>query len=532
MASDELIVKLYPLVTARILKLRELADALGISTTALRNRAYKIGAQGQVVDQATLIARFKEDGETPTEYVLRVAADRLDAEAAAGTHKPERRWEYVRGEDGKITHVLTFLANRILKVSIDAHASMRWAYSKWDGKPDTINQVAKRSGLTRREFVNYKTIHGWTHDDDPYLDHIIEDTPIEVLTNNLIQEKRRALELDFSRQQERADRSDAEKWRNLQAGVWEPFKHLATHIEMVKMPLLWDKPIDPLLPSGAKTINQLFSPHKLIINACDWQIGEKAAAIELTKGGDYNTQIAADVIGRYAEKIVAYVANQHGEYDEIIIADLGDLGHGLEGCTAHGTPLEVDSVRQEQVHVILNLMRSLVDCARQLAPKVTLLHVECNHLGFGGTLIFDQLAYWYAGENPVEGVTVRHNYEPVEYLAIDPDILLVFFHGKTAGPANKAIARAGPTRERDAYWLINEGVRKHPKHRNVYLITGHFHHRIHEEFSDFNILQLGSPSLGDRYADDLRVSGPRPTQTILEIDPAQGLVYPIPIPLD
>ena len=37
--------------------------------------------------------------------------------------------------------------------------------------------------------------------------------------------------------------------------------------------------------------------HKLIINACDWQIGEKAAAIELTKGGDYNTQIAADCIG-------------------------------------------------------------------------------------------------------------------------------------------------------------------------------------------------------------------------------------------
>lgn len=527
MASDELIAELYPLVTARILKLRELADALGMTQGSLRNRAHAIGAQGHYENVDVLRGRIKETGDSPTEYVRRIASDRLDAESVAKSHEPNRRWEYVRDDDGKITHVLTFLPNRVLKVSIDSHAAMRAAYSNWDGKPDTINQVAKRSGLSRREFVTYKAIHGWTHDDDPFLDSTIEETPVEVLTSNLIQSKRRALELEFSRQQERTDRTDAEKWRNLQAGVWEPFKHLATHIEMVDVPQLFKE--RPFFHVKSK---EGAPPHKLVVNACDWQIGEKAAALELTKGGDYNTQIAADCIGHYAEKIAQLVADRAYKVDEIIIADLGDLGHGLEGCTAHGTPLEVDCVRQEQVHVILNLMRSLVDCARQLAPKVTLLHVECNHLGFGGTLIFDQLAYWYQGEKPVEGVTVRHNYSQVEYFPIDPDILLVFFHGKSAGPANKAIARTGPARERDAYWLINEGVRKYPAARNVYLITGHFHHRIHEEFSDFNILQLGSPSLGDRFADDLRVSGCRSTQTILEIDPTQGLVYPIPIALD
>lgn len=528
MASrDELIAELYPFVTARIVKSRELAEALGMTSGSLRNRVCDFGIKGEGKSKTALRKCIEETGCSPGEYVRQIIAEKLDGMDDTGSHSPERRWEYVRDSDGKITHVLTFLANRVLKVPIDAHAAMRAAYSSWDGKPETINQVAKRSGLSRKEFGHYKAIHGWTHDDDPFLDHVIEETPVEVLTDNLVQEKRRALELDFSRQQERQDRSDAEKWRSLQAGVHEPFKHLATHIEMVEMPQIFRKePFFFVKPQEGQPA------HKLIINACDWQIGEKAAAIELTKGKDYNTQIAADCIGHYAEKIAKYVGGRENLIDEIIIADLGDLGHGLEGCTAHGTPLEVDCVRQEQVHVILNLMRSLIDCARQIAPKVTLLHVECNHLGHSGTLVFDQLAYWYQGENPVDGVTVRHNYKPVEYLAIHPDILLVFFHGKSAGPAKKAIARSGATRERDAYWLINEGVRKYPAHRNVYLITGHFHHRIHEEFSDFNILQLGSPSLGDRYADDLRVSGPRPTQTILEIDPIQGLVYPIPIPLD
>ncbi len=527
MVSNNIITELYPLVTSRIIKLTELADALGLTPNSLRHTAWRIGAAGQNLVANDLRAKLKETGESPIDYIRRVASDRIDNKEPAKSYEPERQWEYVRGDEGKITHVLTFLRTRILKVSIDAHAGMRAAYSCWDGKPETINQVAKRSGLARHEFVQYKSIHGWTHDDDPFLDHIIATTPVEVLTDNLIQEKRRALELEFSRKQERDDRSDAEKWRNLQAGIHEPFKHLATHIEMVDVPNLFNKsPFFYVKPKeGIPT-------RKLIINACDWQVGEKAAARELLKGKDYNTQIAADAIGRYAERIAEYVGGKAYNYDEIVIADLGDLGHGIEGCTAHGTPLEVDSTRQEQVHVILNLMRSLVDCARQIAPKVTLLHVECNHLGFGGTLIFDQLAYWYGGEKPVTGVTVRHNYKPVEYLPIDPDILLVFFHGMSGGPAHKAIARSGPARERDAYWLINEGVRKHPKHRNVYLLTGHFHHRIHEEFSDFNILQFGSSVMGDRYSDDLRVSGPRPTQTILEIVPEQSLVYPIPIPLD
>jgi hypothetical protein len=63
----------------------------------------------------------------------------------------------------------------------------------------------------------------------------------------------------------------------------------------------------------------------------------------------------------------------------------------------------------------------------------------------------------------------------------------------------------------------------------VNLLTGHVHHRIHEEFSDVTVHTLGTITAGDFYADQNLLTGCPPTQTIMEIDPQTGLVTSIPI---
>lgn len=395
---------------------------------------------------------------------------------------------------------------------------MRAAYSSWDGAPESITGLAKQVGLSRKEFITYKRLHGWTHDMDPFLDQEILDKSIEVLTDSVIQQRRRALERRVAEKQTEWDRKDAEEWRRLKAGVYTPFKHLATHIEIEPVPLL----------SFPDRNDQ---ERILVINANDWQIGEKSQSEELSRGADYSTQLAVESIKRYVERIAEHVASSRARYTRAIVTDLGDLGHGLDGFTAHGTPLEVDSYRQEQVHAILNSLKALIDAARQVTPQVDVYHVEDNHLGFGSTLIFDQIAAWYHGGSvPVKGVTVHHNYKPVEFVPVGDDTLLVLVHGEAGRPARKAIGKAGATRERDIYWLVQEGIRQYPKHRNVYVLTGHVHQRLVEEFSDFTVLTFGAAISGDRYADSLMVSG-RPHQTILEINPHHGTLYPIPIPL-
>ena len=423
----------------------------------------------------------------------------------------ESRWEL--SDDAK--EIRTALPKRIVTFPLATHKQMKMDYSAWGGTNLTQAKMAAKYGLTKQEFTKYKIIHGWTKAEDGFLDDDILDRDPEDLAVTII-ERRAQLQKTFVEKQRERDEEDAAKWRALQAGVWEPFS------------LAIQEPIKYKAPKVNFKKTKKAPTRKLVINANDWQIGELAQAVELNKGEDWNTGIAKEAITNYATSIAEHIHYSGYNYDEAFICDLGDLGHGLQGYTAHGTPLEVDSTRQEQVSTIIYCLRTLIDSIRQLVPTVHVHHVEGNHLGFTSTLIFDQIGAWYGGERPAKDVVVHSNYNPVEYVPVGDKTLLVLYHGKTGGPG-KGMAAGGAKRERDAYHLIMEGVRKYPNNRNVNLITGHVHHRLLEEYSDVTVHTLGTIAAGDFYADQNLLNGCPPTQNIMEIDPLTGLITSIPI---
>ena len=509
----------YPLVTAGGISLKALALKLDLpSSESLRGKAFRLGATGQGEEGKEMLYQLNEDGQTVEEFIdqciqdIQVAA-RVDAKLnnLESDSDNESRWRYL--DNG--ASVETDLPQRSITLSLETHKEMKMDYSEWGGSNLSQAKMAAKYGLTKREFTRYKNIHGWVKAEDGFTDDDILNNDVDDLATTII-ERRAELQKTFIEKQIERDAADASKWRELKAGVWEPFS------------LALGESLDYKVPKLKPKKSKVAPIRKLIINANDWQIGELAQASELSRGDNWSTEAAKEAIAVYVTNIAQHIQYSGYNYDEVFICDLGDLGHGLQGYTAHGTPLEVDSVRQEQVGAILYCLRSLIDCVRQLVPQVHVHHVEGNHLGFTSTLIFDQIGAWYGGERPVDDVVVHNNYGPVEYIPIGEKTLIVLYHGKTGGPG-RGMAMGGVKRERDAYHLMMEGVRQYPDHRNVNLLTGHIHHRIHEEFSDITVHTLGTIVAGDFYADQNLLNGCPPTQTIMEIDPQTGLVTSIPI---
>lgn len=512
---DELIHTLYPLVTAGGISLEELAQKLDFNSPgSLRTRAFNLGATGKKDDGKKLLKKLNKDNTTVETYMNQFFAGVPEIKPTVTSDIPmtiESRWEL--SDDAK--DIRTALDKRIVTFPLSTHKQMKMDYSSWGGTNLTQAKMAAKYGLTKREFTKYKNIHGWTKAEDGFLDEdILERDPDELAVD--IIERRAKLQKSFVEKQRERDEQDATKWRDLQAGVWDPFS------------LAIKSPIAYKVPKVSFKKSKKVPTRKLVINANDWQIGELAQAVELNKGEDWNTGAAKKAIANYAASIAEHIHYSGYNYDEAFICDLGDLGHGLHGYTAHGTPLEVDSTRQEQVNVIIYCLRTLIDSIRQLVPKTHVYHVEGNHLGFTSTLIFDQIGAWYGGERPTKDVEIHSNYKPVEYVSIGDTTLLVLYHGKTGGPG-RGMATSGAKRERDAYHLIMEGVRRYPNNRNVNLLTGHIHHRLLEEYSDVTVHTLGTIAVGDFYADQNLLTGCPPTQTIMEIDPKTGLITSIPI---
>lgn len=55
MTADQYIKRYYPLVTARIVSLRWMANRLGVTPSALRSRAYRLGVTGNRVPVFNLL---------------------------------------------------------------------------------------------------------------------------------------------------------------------------------------------------------------------------------------------------------------------------------------------------------------------------------------------------------------------------------------------------------------------------------------------------------------------------------------------
>lgn len=92
-------------------------------------------------------------------------------------------------------------------------------YSNWDGKPSTINEIARDFGMRRTGVVESLRIHVVTHDHEPFAAEEVAAGRVPELVWDALQTKRAALHREYERGSWDAMKRDAVKEHDLEVSV-------------------------------------------------------------------------------------------------------------------------------------------------------------------------------------------------------------------------------------------------------------------------------------------------------------------------
>jgi len=95
-------------------------------------------------------------------------------------------------------------------------------YSNWDGVDSTINEICRDFKIPRPWFIELKTIMGWTHDSDPFLDDEILNKEDDVLIEEALMNRRANLYQKFEVDKWNEIKKEAQKYRELETYVVKP----------------------------------------------------------------------------------------------------------------------------------------------------------------------------------------------------------------------------------------------------------------------------------------------------------------------
>jgi hypothetical protein len=133
---------------------------------------------------------------------------------------------------------------------------LKQRYSDWDGSKSTINEICLDFGIIRPVFTELKTLLGWTHSSDPWLDFDIENEPDdEVLVDEVLQRRRANLKLKVEQQSYQEIKRDAEKFYDLEQSVVKPLMDrvedkMGTYVkkDINISPLIMEEPKCAIIP--------------------------------------------------------------------------------------------------------------------------------------------------------------------------------------------------------------------------------------------------------------------------------------------
>jgi predicted phosphodiesterase len=365
---------------------------------------------------------------------------------------------------------LTFLkrAGKNIVLSGDQHRTMKQMYSQWSGKPETINEICRTFGLKRDWFMEYKALHGWTHDDDPFSNEEILTRDEDDMVQDVLQMKKLSLFKKFEKKKWETTVSNAEKWENLEQNFLNPLKaHIEKNLPSYEPPML-------NLKKAQEPFAVVLSPFDLHFGKHGWadETGESYSRVEAGELLIEHTQHLADMIGNF------------GKPELIVSASGSDWFHidNLESTTTRGTPQDTDGTYTQIFMEGCDLARDHVNMLRQIAP-VQWLPVAGNHDRQSATSMMMVLSAYFHKDNDVD---VRRSPAQTQY-SLYGNSLLGFMHGDLIKPQDAHAVMA--KQARDLY--------KQSEYQ--YMFTGHLHHEVIREIHGITTIQLKSLSGADRF---------------------------------
>ena len=375
----------------------------------------------------------------------------------------EQAYFYSPEKDCYITFLRT--AGQNIMVPGDTHREMKEAYSNMVGDAASMNQIARRFNIPRNWFDEYKRIHGWTHDMDPFTDEEVLERDPEELVNDMLLRNRRILHQKFENQKWASIEKDAAKYRELEYILLDDFRKMVAQQKQAQPTRL--------------IINESKAPYALVVSATDFHWGKYGWEDETGEGYSFE-----EAKLRLLEKTEELIMRLPGRPEKIILATGSDWFHidNDLGQTTKGTQQDMAGSPAQILMSGCELAKEHIELLRQVAP-VEVFFMAGNH-DRHSTLAL--MMYLSASFENTEDVTVEVCPKIRQYTQYG-NTIVGFTHGDTKALKNLHEIMAVECRE---LWGQTE-------HRVWF--HGHFHHRKSEERSGSIIIQLPSLAGEDRY---------------------------------
>lgn len=365
---------------------------------------------------------------------------------------------------------ITFLDRCKVRIQLSGaqHRAMKDAYSNWTGKPETINEICRTFGMRRDWFIEYKSVHGWTHDSEPVTTEELLSRDEDDMVEDILQKKKQSLYKAFEKKKWRLIQSDHEKWQNFDQNVFQPLlAHVQKNLPAYKPPML--------------NINKSKEPFAVILSPFDLHFGKHGWEDET--GSSYSRQEARDLLMEHTGNLGTLISN-FGKPEKIICGSGSDWLHidNPQGGTTRGTPQDCDGTYSQILIEGSELAHDHVEMLRQIAP-VEWYPVPGNHDRSAAMTIMLYLQAIYKDSKDVK-ITV--NPKRRQY-TLYGDSLLGFSHGDSVKPGD---AHAVMTKEAADLWAQSN---------RQYWFCGHLHHEVIREIHGLTHIQLKSLSGMDRF---------------------------------
>ena len=404
------------------------------------------------------------------EHIIRGVQEKeeLSEESTEETPLPDLQvdnWEhnqtywYDKDRDIYVVHLPS--RKRPLAIPAVKWRSIKEAYSNWDDAPASVNEIARKQGLSRKTIIELLRVMGMTHDSSPWTDEEMQGTDQMVLVEDLLRKKEERILVKAQQREWSRIKKDADKFRRREFLKDDLFNRLMESSKDYQVPKM-------KLPKAKENYSVVISP-------TDFHWGKYAPEF----GGDaYNRDIAKQRLFDATEQLLGRLVDR-GQPDHIVLALGGDGLHidNQGRTTTRGTLQDCDGTPEELAWTWVELCREYVDFVRQFAP-VKLFVVAGNHDYYTSTLLRAAMKGWF---NNIPDVDVCESMLNRQYMTYG-NSLISFMHGDIGKVKDWAAIIAGEQREA---W----GRTKHK-----FIFTGHYH--TERELPTFgNVVVYRMPSL-------------------------------------
>ena len=315
-----------------------------------------------------------------------------DEEPATDPIQYEHDFPYYYAEARDIYVIAVKSRKRPLIVPGDVWRSIRDAYSNWDGAPASINDIARRFGISRRVVQELLRAMGTTHDSSPYTDEEIVEGEEEALVQDLIRRKEQSIYAKAEKRRWRNIEEESLKWRLVENSILDPMRSFLTSGDGSK-PVVNIPKADIRDDKDAKN-------YAVVIGLTDWHYGCLGADF----GHDgYGRDIALKRMWGSVESVMKRVLKRNRTPDWIGIPIGSDNLHAdtyKQTTTSLNTNMHVDGSMRTLVRDYLYVMKSLVEYLAQFGP-VKLLPCFGNHDRMLGIATYVSLSILFEDDDRV-----------------------------------------------------------------------------------------------------------------------------------